>query len=424
MATKTFNSPIGFVLSWTERYGNNPNSMNTETGRAIQRVTNSRSWTSIPDWRAKIARGQDATTPFSGVLYFLEHVAKAKLDWSQPDGGSTFVSHYEGDNSHLNDGSLFCDSANFDTSSASNQALENFWKKLRKTQVTMSGQVFLGEIREAIRMIKSPAASLFDSHKGYLSKAQSLRRKLGSGKTGKAALADLWLEYKFGWKPFLADIEDGVKAYEDVFKVRDQTKIRAVGSSEVASWPTYGQLQTVGHNGAYHRTYVRDRKETTVIYRAGLKDDRSTTTTFEQRALKRFGLTVEEFIPTAWELTPWSFLIDYFTNIGDILEATATSTAAVAWVNKTQVKVGTREFTFKLDPAAYYAAYGAQSSRCFVSGDPGSARSVVKWVDRSVLSSVPYPSFSVSVPGSPTKWANMLALLYSQERQERKFFKR
>lgn len=425
MTVKSFSSPANFNFRWTNRWWNTPpGTVSTEVSGTVVKRSNTRQWTSLPDWKARIAKGQDATTPFSGVRYFLEESSPAKLEWAQPDGGSVFHGEYVGDNSRIDDGSVFSLNSGFDEASASNQALENFWKKLRKTQVTMSGQVFLGEIREAIRMIKSPAASLFNSHSGYLSKAQSLRRKHGTGKTGKAAIADLWLEAKFGWMPFIGDIQDGVKAYENVFKNRAQTKLRAVGSSEVSSWPDYGSLTTIGRNGPYLRRYYRENKECLVIYRAGLKDDRVTSATWNDRALKQFGLTVEEFIPTVWELTPWSFLIDYFTNVGNICEALATSTSSVAWVNKSVVKTGTISYTWILDRAAYHAAYGGQSANCYVTGDPGRARTVARFVDRSVLSSVPYPSFSVSMPTSPTKWANMLALLYSREKQERRFFSR
>jgi hypothetical protein len=48
-----------------------------------------------------------------------------------------------------------------------------------------------------------------------------------------------------------------------------------------------------------------------------------------------FGFTPSEFVPTAWELLPYSFLVDYFTNIGDILSSSVTSTARLAWSNRT-----------------------------------------------------------------------------------------
>lgn len=424
---KQFHRKRTFISSHTEHWGVVGETTNHETVRNATTVTDKREWTSVPNWKALIQRGQDATTPFYGELYTVETISPMKMVAVTPEPGNrAHRCEISGDNPQVSPAD-FGNFSNFDVTSADNQALTAFWKKLRKEQVTMSGQVFLGEVREAARMIKSPASALFNAHSGYLSKAQNLRRKTGNGKTFKSAVADLWLEANFGWKPFISDIEDGWKAYQEVFKVRDQKKLRSIGSSEVVETLYHNLRKQIGHNGPVLLVSIIEQKICTVIYRAGLKDDRDLShlgSNLTDRTLKRFGLTLEEFIPTAWELTPWSFLIDYFTNVGDIVEAMATSTSSIGWLNKTVIKENIRNYEVHNDLQAFHSSnfYGPRSPRCYCFGEPGSARYRSKQVTRSSLSTLPYPSFQVSMPTSPTKWANMLALLYSQERSQRKAF--
>jgi hypothetical protein len=52
-----------------------------------------------------------------------------------------------------------------------------------------------------------------------------------------------------------------------------------------------------------------------------------------------FGFNPQNFIPAAWELLPWSFLADYFTNIGDILTASIVSTKHLAYTNRTEIVI-------------------------------------------------------------------------------------
>jgi hypothetical protein len=122
-----------------------------------------------------------------------------------------------------------------------------------------------------------------------------------------------------------------------------------------------------------------------------------------------FGFTPSEFIPTAWELLPWSFLIDYFTNIGDILSSAVTQTAPVNFVNK----------TVRMITAIRAEIFCALSTQVLAPGwkrttiiDPvvlwGSER---KDIIRSVGEGVPLPTFQIESGLNIGQMCNITALL-------------
>lgn len=57
------------------------------------------------------------------------------------------------------------------------------------------------------------------------------------------------------------------------------------------------------------------------------------------------GLTFREFVPSLWELLPYSFVADYFGNIGDILNAISYSDIKLTYCCRTDRYVGTAELS-------------------------------------------------------------------------------
>jgi hypothetical protein len=238
---------------------------------------------------------------------------------------------------------------------ADNRASAAFYKKLRATAVLFSGPTFLGELRETLHMIRRPASALYSSANGYLDALT--RRKRASPKHWTKTISGLWLEHSFGWKPLINDVLDAAKAQRALIS-QPRQKVLSAGGKDVSNPFPVG----VWGNGVYaagtvgdNRMLARSRRVDSVIVRyKGKVKAQAEMTTWDKWAL--FGFTPSEFIPTAWELLPWSFLIDYFTNIGDILTSAVTSTQNVVYVNKTVISE--REFTgfvvpFEVEDATY-----------------------------------------------------------------------
>lgn len=392
--------------------------------------TNFRKWDKVPAWKAKLHAGLNATSPFSGEEYYIEQAPTNRpwLETKRANGGTWYKARRDGDVIPIFSG--FGTLVGPNESKANSLALTYFYKKLRDTQTKMSGQVFLGEAREVVRMIKSPAKALRSGIENAYRSFSKIRIKRRSDPTLNKVLADSWLEWNFGWKPFFNDIADAAEAFESLFEKDPTEKILAIGVDEIREdlYPETN-MTTWGTDGAILRN-VTDFKKVLVIYRGGVRDKRNCGLDLESPdspakflQMQRFGLELDEFIPTAWELLPWSFLVDYFTNIGDILEAVATSTSNLTWINKTVIKECRRVCTAKIDYSRFKSWYPENGS--YIVGDLGNNPFVFvsRSVNRVPVWNLGYPDFRVELPTSPFQWANMLALLASTERQNAKFFK-
>jgi len=297
-------------------------------------------------------------------------------------------------------------------------ATKKFFRKYNSVSRGSDGLVSLGELRETLRMLRKPAESLMGAvRRDYLDAVK--RHKRLSPKSDpdrwKRALSGLWLEQSFGWRPLLNDISgvlDALDLYNEspvhvkmITAVGKQKQVVA-GATEHFWSPDQHDLMFSGwekkylqQKVKYRGKYVRARSEITNL---------STT----QRASEAFGLELSQFVPAAWELLPWSFLIDYFSNIGDILEQSFTDLRYLAWCNKTVVNDGVYELEMALDKLqtkamvdfvgwAKFDGYQEQSVastsltyRQFARGSGGPS------VQR----------LAFELPGSPMKWLNMAAL--------------
>jgi hypothetical protein len=232
------------------------------------------------------------------------------------------------------------------------------------------------------------------------------RRKKPNRADWKKYAGDLWLEHAFGWMPFIHDLEDGRKAFNSLADNRRVIRI-SVGDKDMKRSTPSPYVHTFTSTAAYMSlitTYKREDEEI-VRYRGAVIG--STATTARDR-LARFGFTPSEFIPTAWELLPWSFLVDYFVNIGDLISAGVTNTSKVAYVSKSS----TQKATLSCETDFNFAALAPFTTLAY-SGtvDKGSAIYESKVVTRRSNVGIPYPTIRFSLPGSDMRLMNIAALL-------------
>jgi hypothetical protein len=135
-----------------------------------------------------------------------------------------------------------------------------------------------------------------------------------------------YLAYQFGWKPLVSDLKSMLDFTAQVEKrqnywrsiIRGEKVKRVIVNDSFDSEWTYTAATTMYGNvvGTVRRTTSEES-----WYSARLKFLESIPDPSDTKEVFRivYGLRLNP--STIWNAVPWSWMIDYFTNIGDIIEA-------------------------------------------------------------------------------------------------------
>lgn len=378
-----------------------------------RKLTRSRTGVAVPNWWQKIANSENATSNLSGT--FISLVSSTPLDGFCEFRGSQFapwihtsiLGHVAGYN--------WTPDVNWSdfSSGADARATANFIRSVREAEIKVSGPVFLGELAETLRMLRSPAKGLQELIISYLSKAQSLKKGKGRGGSKKFsdALSKLWLEYSFGWIPLMHDIEDAKKAYISLFEKDRLIKVSGGGKDFKRLTNTLDNTWALDHGQGLiglQNTNLVDQTE--IVRFRGVVGAQAATTSRAQ--FKRFGFTPSEFVPAAWELLPWSFLVDYFSNIGSILEASVTDLAQVRWLSKSTIR--------QLDIQGFvkFGNNGLHPSNIkSLRSNQGMVHYRKRTINRVANAGISLPTLTFRLPHSDSKLLNIAALLEQARRR-------
>jgi len=207
---------------------------------------------------------------------------------------------------------------------------------------------FLGELRDFPGMSKEIAASLLKLRGAgkFLLKVATLQRLpeivRDFGLSTLEQIAKGNLNWRFGIAPMIGDVtkmlkfSDGVnRRMRYLRKLRDGKKVlsRNVTLRGNGSMTLTSAMENISTRTGYS---FRGPVSTTFRFKdwacVRWKSNGGATVIPEDESALRFlaarlnyGITSQSLLETAWELTPWSWLIDYFGNLGDYLKATNNS---------------------------------------------------------------------------------------------------
>lgn len=260
----------------------------------------------------------------------------------------------------------------------------------------------LGERKQVVKSIESILNTIVfairDIKRGNL--ASAIRRfggdPLSARKLKGKDIADIWLSLQYGWKPLLkdvADILDGAHKRElstpVVFRASSRTKRSGLSDSSWTLSPVFGKQ--VGNREA----------DGVVKYMCRVRPD---ATLAEPAAL---GFT--DPLTVLWEVTPWSFVIDWFLPVGRYL---GQLTADHGWYFidgcrtrflKNNEHMWSNEKTHADDPPGW---------RTDIVGAAYASASYVE-MERTIINSLPTPSAPrLKNPLSIAHFENALALGY------------
>lgn len=359
MPIETKFKPKRVSFSWNSSYSDAVNGFQqTSLGSTERNWTDFRTGINNPKWRFQIASCQDATTDLSGSkseIILEEGNYNVIVYWSYGIPGDPWPRTYSFQGIHNALLPDFYSVSYGQQSQAENVALMSAYKKIKQEHKLFSGLTFLGELRQAISMVKKPARALQESLFSYIATLKRRSKGVPMNPAGnrkrKDILAETWLEYSFGWVPLLSDIGSAAKVISEYKTGKDgsdtrRRRISAYGEDVAAVLEQYENMDSsiVPLIREYRTTGKNSSR-----YRIGLSYKTSLPTGTAKRVFQASGFELAEFIPTAWELLPWSFLIDYFTNIGDLLEAFTTPKDNIYRITKTVRSEALILYRVKLD---------------------------------------------------------------------------
>lgn len=391
----------------------------TQGGQTFSPVLANRTRTGValPNWWQLIADGKNATTAFTGTIQEITaHEAgycAALYVLPNPTTGVPRLCEQKFDG--VENIVQFVSASGVSVTTAESLALQNLYRRVKAANQQWSAPTFLGEILEVKRMLKNPALALRKGLGDYLATLGKRKRGIRQTPKGRKTLrrisAETWLEYSFGWVPLLSDIGAAAETLARFETESDSNRRRVVSSYGQDSRLNSDQLFDSVTSGLARLRYFRRIVQTSqvdVFYRVGLNYKFDAPYGSSRRLAELSGFKITEFVPTAWELLPWSFVVDYFSNVGDIIGAAFMDTSSVAWICKSTVTKGLWSSDTRLQriPNPGTGHLGYREGRT----SHGNWKSVNKSVTRASVSGLSLPKLEFRLPGGSIKWINLAAL--------------
>lgn len=317
-------------------------SSNNQVLKATRSVTlssNRSAGVRVPGWKRKIAGGTSATSPLHGL-------SQKILYRSDPEGGRSSACYqhspclkgcsasYNGW-LHAQNFNLANTASIFDPgmTAASNKAIAAFTQEVNDRISPFKGGVFIGELRETVKLLRHPVKGLRDlieKHNVRIRGAiNRFHRQRDFSRQVLNAAAESWLETQYGWGPLVSDLQSAAKALDHVFGSRDRVSTRR--SVESYSHEDYGYIG-YGPTIECHADADFKKSYDCKLVGAVALDPRDGTLP------SRLGIRLPELIPTIEELIPYSFILDYFSNMQEFLYSTCAPIGGrVNWWNQTDV---------------------------------------------------------------------------------------
>jgi hypothetical protein len=390
-----------------------------------------------PPWRSRVRDHRNATTPCSGTRSSLDkgymEVESERKDYNIQNVLLTTTRYSAYGNLWNEVGALSIPSVpGFAPPSLDNVALTRFYQSANSQLNQASGMVALGELRETVRQLKHPFKSLTDLLKtrerklkgkwerlNAVTYAGNKRKRKILGRDFKNAAAGTWLEAQLAIQPLVSDIED-LATYLQFRRFQvgvEYLPIRSKAETVTRSVNPDKYVYAVTSGAGTYITVVF-KTVSKVKYKGQLKVD-PLNGWVDWRDFSRLGFSLRQFAPTLWEITPWSFVLDYFVDVGALIESFNVPREDIAWFNKTRRSESTVEAVQgKTYNRPYANQYRIDVMNCQIWPAKGSCTRFDRVGGTTIQ--LPRPSITFDLPNGK-QFVNLLALALSDSRQRFSF---
>lgn len=313
-----YNTSCADSATYVERYRNNSG---VDVGEVI--VTND---VVTPHFKRRIAKGEMIFNDFQTSRYSLEIFGSTAYTWRALAGTNCPPLRYP---TYQRFGSAFARyiSAIYTSRPAfwgpivsgrdmSSHLIEEVWTRcLANRQAGLTNlSESLAELDKAYAMVLNPLENLLKALKAF--------KKLKGNRGGKwikvwkggrlisVFLSSEWLRFRYGIMPLVNDVKAAIKALRKAYELEPRRmRTLAFGSTSAQSTtPLYTVQDSVGID--YNRV------STLVVSVRAFAYDQA-----EPSIWNDLGLSFHNAIGLAWELTHFSFVADWFANVGDLFYA-------------------------------------------------------------------------------------------------------
>jgi len=412
-------NPFGYDWS-LHSFGEGPGSPYNNSVSGSFSQANSLVGSYLPNYRDIIRNGGDATTSLSGIKYTVD--GSSYFSWTKTGiyaPGTPFAKgvHYAYDGRSPD---AWQNPSNDVSSSLKteirNRAIRKFLDSAKSARSAFEAGQDLGEIKQTIESLLHPMNSLKQLTLKYFSQLTKAKGRYKKAPALHKALSDSYLEYRFGWRPLALDIADAYAGLTNSVRMTNTAPCSgsATGQERFDSFygrPSWADPSEFLLDSNSYATYTYRIKG---AIRLNLVDGRIPPLQNLQLS------TLNDFAVTAWDLLPYSFVVDYFTNIGDVINAVTFPTSDLTYCVGTERTTLTNRYTFSTrqpfaDPDYLWTGISIQAD--------SPSYNIVKFSRFRLQSIDLLPSVRFSIPVRSRPWENIGALISSNIKSLVPFFK-
>lgn len=372
----------------------------------------------LPKYKQRIKDQLEATTAMTAYTQSARFVSTSSLSLkAKPSFGGrsikdTSFGMYDGNGYSLAiPVTIFSSMPSSTLDRAKAEAIAVATRKIKEIQSPFDTQVFAAELHDVKGLLTGPLSKysklLTGLYAQTLKMTKNGRLVRGERRMSVTDIAEIHLELQFGVIPLIRDISDIMKVLDEKASSHLVERVKAFGKADYIHYDQWypNNERIVGRRYDF---FTRATYTAEYFIRSGIA-------AFYQERAHGFGALSSQLLDiinipvTLWETTPYSFLLDYFVNVGDVLASTTRADSMVSWTSQTAVQ------TYEIHSRTTFSGYSSTFfESCTVDGAPfKEVKSKVRKVTRTG-GSIGIPPLTVTLPGSMTRYANIAALLFSK----------